>query len=156
MAVRPTMTQDELTQFIKTVFYTYDRILVPKEVKEYAAAWGPYLEEFDYKIALQILPNICMGKEFPPRPWEIRVGLINNANQITQPPPSQQAWAQYQEIMIANNTGAFVQVEVHDVLRDLMRSLGSVSLNNQFDAKRFETLYEDKVKQWFKNTYWVQ
>lgn len=149
------MTEDELSQFIKTVYYTYDRILVPKEIKEYAAAWGPYVKEFDYEIALKILPNICMGKEFPPRPWEIRVGLINHTKQITQPPSPQQAWAQYQEILIANNSGAVVEVQVHDVLLELMRSLGSVSFNNQFDAKRFESLYEDKTKEWFKKTYWV-
>lgn len=149
------MTEEELAAFIKTVFYTFDRILVPKEVKEYVVAWGPYIKEFDYPTAQKILPNICMGKEFPPRPWEIRVGLINHTKSITQPPPAQQAWAQYQEIVASNNAGTPVIVQIHEVLRELMLSLGPVSFNNQFDAKRFESLYGDICKAWFQKTYWV-
>lgn len=149
------MTDEELAAFLKTVFYTFDRVLVPKEVKEFVAAWGPYIKEFDYETAQQILPNVCMGKEFPPRPWEIRVGLINHLKSITQPPPTQKAWAQYQEILSSNNAGTPVTLEVHPVLRNLMQSLGPVSFNNQFDAKRFESLYEDICKEWFKKTYWV-
>lgn len=59
------MTDEELAAFLKTVFYTFDRVLVPKEVKEFVAAWGPYLKEFDYGTAQQILPNVCMGKNSP-------------------------------------------------------------------------------------------
>lgn len=149
------MTEEQLISFIKTVYYTYDRVLVPKEIKEYAVAWGPYIKEFDYDMAQQLLPNICMGKEYPPRPWEIRVGLLNYAKQIIPPPSSQEAWAQYQEILIATTSGAASSVQAHPVLTTVLKALGSISLNNQFDAKRFESLYEDKVKQWFNNTYWI-
>lgn len=149
------MTNDELISFIKTVYYTYDRVLVPKDIKEYASAWGPYVGEFDYDTAQNVLPNICLGRDFPPRPWEIRVGIMNHLQTIDQPPSSPQAWAQYQVMMsdIANGTQS--EHNIHPALHATLRAVQGGTLNNQFDAKRFDTLYEDKVKQWFKNIYWI-
>jgi hypothetical protein len=149
------MTDAEIQQFIKTVFYTYDRALVPKELQEYAKAWGPYVREFDYNLAQQLLPNICLGREFPPRPWEIRVALINYANKITPPPTAQQAWAQYQQIVADINNGTSPNIRVHEVLAATMAALGSVGMNSNFDAKRFESLYETKANEWLKATYAV-
>lgn len=149
------MVEAEVQQFIKTVFYTYDRALLPKELAEYAKAWGPYIRDFDYTLAQQLLPNICMGKEFPPRPWEIRVALINYTKQITPPPTPQQAWAQYQHIMAEINNGTAPNVQVHEVLAGVMVSLGGIGMNANFDAKRFEALYETKANEWLKKTYAV-
>jgi hypothetical protein len=149
------VTDLELSQFIKTLFFTYDRALVPKDLKEYCSAWSPYIKEFDYSLCQQLLPNICMGREFIPRPWEVRVALINHTKSITPPPSPQQAWAQYQEIMAAVTSGASADIQTHDVLVEVMRALGSAGMNNQFDAKRFEALYVDKTNQWMKKTYWV-
>lgn len=151
------MTEDELSKFIKTVYYTFDRMLVPKEVKEYVAAWAPYIKEFDYEVAVTLLPNVCLGKEYPPRPWEFRVALINLTKSIIPPPSPPEAWVQYQAIMVnaTNGTVGNEQRHIHEVLHMTLHALSAVGLNNQFDAKRFETLYEDKVKEWFKNTYWI-
>jgi len=149
------MTNEEVSQVIKTLYYTYDRALVPKEVKEYTAAWAPYIKEFDHEVVQQLLPNICMGREFPPRPWEVRVFLVNYTKQITPPPSPQEAWAQYQEIMAAVTSGTSANIQVHACLVETMKALRSIGMNNQFDAKRFEELYKDKVNQWFKNTYWI-
>ena len=149
------MTEEELVKFIKTVYYTYDRTLVPKELKEYAVAWGPYIREFDYELAQQILPNVCMGKEYPPRPWEIRVALVDYTKRITPPPSPPQAWAQYQTILSEVTSGTQTRHVLHPALHATLVAMQGVSLNNQFDAKRFETLYEDKVKEWFKRTYWT-
>jgi hypothetical protein len=151
------MTEEELSKFIKTVFCAFDRMLLPKEIKEYVLAWAPYVGEFDYDLATMLLPNVCLGKEFPPRPWEFRVALINYTKSITPPPPPPQAWVQYQAILVdaANGTVSNEQRDIHDALHMTLYALSGVGLNNQFDAKRFETLYEDKVKEWFKNTYWI-
>lgn len=149
------MTEEELCQFIKTVYYAYDRVLVPKELKEYAAAWAPYVKEFDYTLCQQLLPNICMGKEFPPRPWEIRIGIMDYANKITHPPTPPEAWAHYQQILQAVNNGTGAMPETHPVLHEAMAALGPSALNNQYDTKRFEELYKDKVNQWMKKTYWM-
>lgn len=149
------MTEEEIGKFLKTLYYTYDRVLVPKELKEFTSAWQPYVGEFSYETAQQLLPNICMGKEFPPRPWEVRVALINYTNQITPPPAPQEAWAQYQEIMAAVTNGTAANLTVHDALMATMKAIGGIGMNNQFDAKRFEELYKEKVSQWFKKTYWV-
>lgn len=147
------MTEEELVKFIKTVYYTYDRTLVPKELKEYAVAWAPYIKEFPYEVAQQILPNVCMGEEYPPRPWQIRVALINYTKKIPQPPSSPQAWAQYQAILSDVTSGTQTQHSLHPAMHATLIAMQGVSLNNQFDAKRFETLYQDKVKEWFKKTY---
>ena len=147
------MSPEELNQFIKTVFYTYDRALVPKELTEYAKAWGPYIKEFDYEYCQQLLPNICLGKEYPPRPWEIRIAILNDANKITPPPVPQQAWAQYQSIMADINNGAPPTIRVHEVLGATMAAMGGMAMNSNFDAKRFEALYEAKYNEWLKKTY---
>lgn len=149
------MTDEELGKFIKTLFYTFDRVLVPKEVKEFTDAWRPYVGDFPYDIAIQLLPNICLGKEFPPRPWEIRVGIYNYLNSIVPPPTPQEAWAQYQEIMAAVTSGTSANINLHEALMATMGAMKGIGLNNQFDAKRFEELYKDKVNQWMKNTYWM-
>lgn len=149
------MTDDELGKFIKTVFYTFDRALVPKELSEYCKAWGPYVKEFDYDLSQQLLPNICLGKEYPPRPWEIRIAILNYTNKITPPPLPQQAWAQYQAIMADINNGAVTNIRVHEVLAATMAALGGVGMNANFDAKRFESLYEAKCNEWLKKTYAV-
>ena len=149
------MTEAEVQQFIKTVFYTYDRALVPKELTEYAKAWGPYIRDFDYTLAQQLLPNICLGREFPPRPWEIRVALINYTKEITPPPTPQQAWAQYQQILSDINSGTSSSTRVHEVVSATMAALGGIGMNSNFDAKRFESLYETKVNEWLKKTYAV-
>lgn len=147
------MTEQELVKFIKTVYYTFDRSLVPREVTEYAAAWAPYLKEFDYALAQQVLPNVCLGKEFPPRPWEIRVALIDHVGDIDRAPSSPQAWIQYQSMMADVANGTVSNWSVHPALHATLVAVQGVGLNNQFDAKRFETIYEDKVKEWFKKTY---
>jgi len=149
------MTDAELAKFIKTVYYTFDRALVPKEVNEYVAAWAPYIKEFDYELAQKVLPNVCLGKEYPPRPWEIRVALMDHEKDIVHPPSAPQAWAQYQVIMADVSSGTTGTHSVHPAVHATLVALGSIGLNNQFDAKRFESLYEDKVKEWFKNTYWM-
>lgn len=149
------MTEDELAKFIKTLYYTYDRVLVPKDVKEYAQAWAPYVQEFPYEIAQQLLPNVCMGKEYPPRPWEIRVAIMNHTQKITPPPSPQEAWANYQQVMTAVANGTTVDFTLHPVMVELLVALRATGLNNQFDAKRFEDLYKDKVNQWMRKTYWV-
>lgn len=149
------MTEQELVKFIKTVYYTFDRTLVPKEVSEYASAWAPYIKEFDYEVAQQVLPNVCLGKEFPPRPWEIRVALIDHTQGIEHPPSSTQAWAQYQAMMADVASGTTGQWAVHQALHATLLAVKGAALNNQFDGKRFETIYEDKVKEWFKKTYWI-
>jgi len=149
------MTDAELAKFIKTVYFTFDRALVPKELSEYVAAWAPYLKEFDYEVAQQILPNVCLGKEYPPRPWEIRVALIDHAKQIAHPPSTTAAWVFYQQLMAEVASGAVQERVVHPVVHATLASISGMGLNNQFDAKRFESLYEDKVKEWFKNTYWI-
>ena len=147
------MTEQELVKFIKTVYYTFDRSLVPKEVIEYASAWAPYLKEFDYALAQQVLPNVCLGKEFPPRPWEIRVALIDHVSDIDRAPSSPQAWAQYQSMMADVANGTVGNWSVHPALHATLVAVQGIGLNSQFDAKRFETIYEDKVKEWFKSTY---
>jgi len=149
------MTDAELAKFIKTVYFTFDRALVPKELTEYTAAWAPYLQEFDYPVAQQILPNVCMGKEFPPRPWEIRVALIDHTQQIVHPPSTTSAWVFYQQLMIDVASGTVQERVVHPVVHSTLAAISGIGLNNQFDAKRFESLYEDKVKEWFKNTYGI-
>jgi len=147
------MTDAELAKFIKTVYFTFDRTLVPKELTEYVAAWAPYLKEFDYGIAQQILPNVCLGKEFPPRPWEIRVALIDYDKQIVHPPSTTAAWVFYQQLMTDVTNGTVVERPQHPVVHATLVAISGMGLNNQFDARRFESLYEDKVKEWFKNTY---
>lgn len=149
------MTDEEVAQVVKTLFYTYDRALLPKELKEYTQAWAPYIKEFPYEVAQQILPNVCMGKEYPPRPWEIRVALMNHTKGITPPPSPQEAWAHYQQVMAAATSGTTVDLHLHPVMVELLVGLRATGLNNQFDAKRFEDLYKDKVNQWLKKTYWV-
>ena len=147
------MTDAELAKFIKTVYFTFDRALVPKELSEYVTAWAPYVQEFDYAVAQQVLPNVCMGKEFPPRPWEIRVALIDYTQQIVHPPSTTAAWVFYQQLMTEVASGAVQERVVHPVVQTTLAAISGIGLNNQFDAKRFESLYEDKVKEWFKNTY---
>lgn len=149
------MTDTELAKFIKTVYYTFDRVLVPKEVNEYVAAWGPYVKEFDYDLAQKVLPNVCLGKEYPPRPWEIRVALIDHTKRIPHPPSSTEAWVLYQSIMSEVASGAVTDRQIHEALHATLLAVSTMGLNNQFDAKRFESLYEAKVKEWFKNTYWI-
>lgn len=151
----PAMTEDELAKFIKTLYYSYDRALVPKEIKEYVLAWSPYVQEFPYLIAQQILPNVCIGREYPPRPWEIRVAIMNYTQNITPPPTPQEAWAYYQQVMTAVANGTTADFQLHPVVVDLLVGLRSTGLNNQFDAKRFEDLYKEKVNQWMKKTYWM-
>lgn len=149
------MTDQELAKFIKTVYSTYDRSLVPKELKEYAEAWAPYIQGFAYDIAQKVLPNVCLGKEFPPRPWEIRVAILDHIRGSNPPPTSPQAWIQYQQIMSDVASGNVREWQVHPALHATLLAIQGAALNNQFDAKRFETVYEDKVKEWFKKTYWI-
>jgi hypothetical protein len=57
--------------------------------------------------------------------------------------------------MAAVTNGTSANVRIHDALVATLKAMGGIGLNNQFDAKRFEELYKDKVNQWMKNTYWM-
>ena len=71
------------------------------------------------------------------------------------PPSPTQAWVLYQTIQADVANGTVTKREIHPALHSTLVAVSGMGLNNQFDAKRFESLYEDKVKEWFKKTYWV-
>lgn len=152
------MTKEELVTFVKLVYATYDRVLVPKDLTEICRAWWPYLNEFELEVAEKHLPNIVMQLNYLPRPGAIRIGILNLANKITPPPIAQEAWANYIEVMNAVNNGAPPSNKArHEVEQATMNALGSLgSLNAQYDRKAFEAMYEAKLSEWSTKMYEVR
>ena len=152
------MTNEELQSFVKLVYASYDRILVPKDLTDVCRAWKPFLQEFDLPTCEKVLPNICMQSLYLPKVWEIRIGVLNYLNKITPPPNAQEAWANYIEAMNSVNNGAPPSNKArHEVEQATMNALGSLgSLNAQYDRKAFEAMYEAKLTEWSTRMYEVR
>jgi len=151
------MTNEELQSFVKLVYASYDRILVPKDLTDVCRAWKPFLQEFDLPTCEKVLPNICMQSLYLPKVWEIRIGVLNYLNKITPPPNAQEAWANYVGIMASMNNGASSDHSPHQVLVETMRALGkgAGNLNAQYDRKQFEAVYDSKLRQFQLQNYGI-
>ncbi len=151
------MNRQELESFVKLVYASYDRILVPKDLSEIVRAWGPYLGEFDLPTCEKVLPNICMQSLYTPKAWEIRIGVLNYLNKITPPPNAQESWAIYIAIMNDVNNGASRDHAPHPVLVETMKALGkgAGSLSAQYDRKQFEAVYDSKLREFQKQNYGI-
>ena len=151
------MTNEELQSFVKLVYASYDRILVPKDMADVCRAWKPYLETFDLPTCEKVLPNLCMQSLYLPKVWEIRIGVLNYLNKIVQPPNAQEAWAAYVGIMAAVNNGASSDYSPHPVLVATMKALGkgAGNLSAQYDRKQFESVYDSKLRQFQLQNYGI-
>lgn len=152
------MTKDEMVEIVIQVHATYDRILVPKDLKTTCSAWWDYLGEFEVGVVKKVIPNICMKSEYLPRPMAIRKGVLNYLNKLDPPPIAQEAWAQYMRIMQQVTSGAGgVEYGIHIVLAQTIQALGSggAQLNGQYDRKQFEAVYDSQLERWEEKAYGI-
>jgi hypothetical protein len=151
------MTKDEALELIRIVHYTYNQTLIRKDEIEIGKAWYPYLKDLELEETRLAFIDLSMESNYQPKPMDIRKATINARTKVPKPPLPNIAWATFQSLIKNANNGAHTPIEVHECLRKTLDSLGDTAytMNDQYDKKRFEAVYEEAVLQYERNLYKV-
>jgi hypothetical protein len=143
------MTKDELADFVKIAYATFNENLNEMDRKWVYRAWFGILHDISYDDARAAFTQIATTARFLPRPGEVRRRAIDNASTTPKPPDPYAAWGILQEIIRDVNSGNINQTPKHPALVEAMKRLGDGlgGMHTNGDREVFVRVYSTVVEE---------
>lgn len=151
------MTKVELEDFVREVYATFNQTFYEAEREYVLRAWWNLLRDLDVNGVRAKFLTMAVVAKVMPTPGAIRRAVVESSLESVPPTP-QEAWAQLQKMIQDVNQGTHgTQGNVHSVVSDTIRTLGSgaFSLSTNRDRDYFIAVYNDKLATFFADAYSV-
>ena len=154
------MDKKECLEVIELLSVSWDKPMDQTTLTARAKAFYEYIGDLPAAAVAKVIKDMAVaGRQWAPRPGELRVEAIAMMQEDALPPSAPEAWSQLQTNRAAlyNGTaGTDSHKELHEVLKITIRKLGNnraQDLTTNGDRDMFTSLYEKEREAWILNNY---
>lgn len=138
------MTKEELMDFVKEVYATYNQQLLMIDEKATFRAWYNLLYDLSIEEVRAAFLALATHEKFMPRPGDIRRAAIDAQTGIPQQIDAYSAWGIFQTIIREVHSGTQTQIHKPEALIKTMQQLGdsAMTMHTNGDREVFVRIYE--------------
>lgn len=134
----------ECLECVEFLSVSWDKPLDPTTMKMRASAYWEYIEDLPLVAVKETIKNMAIsGRQWAPKPGELRVATIGMIEGVPMPPVAEEAWTELMAIRGAIYGGTTNYEKAGPVLASTMRRLGekATTLHTVGDRDMFLKLY---------------
>ena len=150
------MQKDELQEVVEFFAVSWNKGISKNEVTLMVKNFWPYMKDLNKTDVLATIQEMSMGRQWAPRPAELRIAALAKSSEDGLPPEPEEAWAILQTISKEIYGGKNNYDKPHEVLRKTIRKLGgtnATALHTNSDRDTFISLYSKIREEYILENY---